>query len=91
MGCCGERRRAKSTSGPVQGAGVHHREVVSRDPPRRYPVVYFQYLGRTGLSAIGPISGKRYRFDGPGTIVAVDPRDRRSLAAVPSLRQVGQP
>jgi hypothetical protein len=91
MGCCGKRRGELATIGSVQGRKARPQEVVSRDQPRRYSVAYFQYLGRTGLSAIGPISGKRYRFDCPGAIVAVDPRDRRSLAGVPNLRQVGQP
>jgi hypothetical protein len=36
---------------------------------------------------IGPVSGKVYRFDGPGACLEVDPRDRMSLAAVPNLRR----
>ncbi len=39
------------------------------------------------MTVIGPISGIRYRFEGPGARLEVDPRDRRSLAAVPNLRQ----
>ncbi|MDX1546155.1 MAG: hypothetical protein R3247_04170, partial [Rhodothermales bacterium] len=52
---------------------------------------YFQYLGHTGLTVRGPRSGWTYRFDGPGAIVAVDPRDRRALAAIARLRQVPRP
>jgi hypothetical protein len=51
-------------------------------------VVCFEYVGPTGLTAIGGVSGRRYRFDRPGARVIVDPRDRPSLAAVPNLRQV---
>ena len=47
----------------------------------------FQYSGATAMVAIGPVSGKRYRFDGPGARVEVDPRDRRFLSNVPNLRQ----
>lgn len=49
--------------------------------------VYFEYRGKTGLSVLGPITGKRYRFSGYGDKVAVDVRDRPSLAAVPHLRE----
>jgi len=51
-------------------------------------VVQFEYVGRSSLMAIGPVTGRRYRFDGPGARVAVDRRDRRSLLSVPHLRQM---
>jgi|HubBroStandDraft_4_1064222.scaffolds.fasta_scaffold00004_187 hypothetical protein len=60
-------------------------------PPARVPrsnVAYFEYNGKTALTVIGPVSGVRYRFAAPGSRVAVDPRDRRSLAAVRHLAQV---
>ncbi|MCP5116738.1 MAG: hypothetical protein GY953_38415 [bacterium] len=57
-------------------------------PNRRSASAYFQYLGTTGMTVRAPITGTAYRFDGPGAILAVDPRDRRALAAVPNLRQV---
>ncbi len=53
----------------------------------RYQVC-FEYVGRTALTAIGGATGRRYRFEGPGARVVVDPRDRPSLAQVPTLRQV---
>jgi hypothetical protein len=56
-------------------------------PARRF-VVCFEYIGQTGMTAIGGATGRRYRFDRPGVRVIVDPRDRPSLAAVPNLRQV---
>lgn len=52
--------------------------------PRPKPV--FEYLGATALTVIGPASGLRYRFDRPGAALAVDPRDRAALEAVPLLR-----
>jgi hypothetical protein len=63
----------------------------SRDlnrPPAQPRAAVFQYIGKTGLTAIGPVSGRHYRFSHPGAIVEVDPRDRASLALVPNLRQV---
>jgi hypothetical protein len=50
------------------------------------PVV-FEYVGRTGLTVLGPITGHRYRFAGPGAKVPVDSRDAASLAAVPNLER----
>jgi hypothetical protein len=50
--------------------------------------VFFQYVGRTGLTVVGPVTGRRYRFDRPGARLEVDLKDRSSLAAVPHLRQI---
>jgi hypothetical protein len=49
--------------------------------------VFFEYVGKTGMTVTGPVSGKRYRFERAGSRVEVDLRDRRSLAGVPQLRQ----
>jgi len=46
----------------------------------------FQYVGTTGLTVEGPITGKRYRFAAPGARVAVDGRDAPSVRGVPNLR-----
>jgi len=48
----------------------------------------FEYVGKTAMTAIGAASGKGYRFDRPGAVITVDPRDRPSLALVPGLRLV---
>jgi hypothetical protein len=50
--------------------------------------VVFEYSGQPPMVVVGPVSGNRYRFDGSGARVEVDPRDRRSLAVTPRLRQV---
>jgi len=68
---------------PVPGDRVSLQRRAERDSP-----AFFQYLGQTGLTLIGPRTGKRYRFDGPGAVVAVDPKDQRALAGVTLLRQV---
>lgn len=49
--------------------------------------VAFEYAGATGLTAVGAITGRRYRFDRPGAAVDVDLRDAPSLAGVPQLRR----
>jgi len=48
----------------------------------------FEYRGGSVLTVIGQGTGLRYRFVGHGARVSVDPLDRVSLAAVPSLREV---
>jgi hypothetical protein len=50
--------------------------------------VNFEYTGATGLTVRGPISGRNYRFNGPGEHVAVDSRDAPSMMAVPRLKPV---
>jgi hypothetical protein len=50
--------------------------------------VVFEYSGQVPMIVIGPVSGNRYRFAGAGARTEVDPRDRRSLAGTPRLRQV---
>jgi hypothetical protein len=59
----------------------------SAGPPRQARPV-FEYVGRTSLTAVGAVTGTRYRFDRPGARVAVEPADKPSLAAVPLLRRV---
>jgi hypothetical protein len=59
-------------------------------PPRMIETaspVLFEYVGRTGLTATGTFTGRRYRFDGPGAQVEVDARDAPSLTGVPNLRR----
>lgn len=50
--------------------------------------VEFQYIGMTGLTVIGPLTGRRYRFERRGARVMVDGRDAYGLATVPTLRRV---
>ena len=59
-------------------------------PPQfaRYPSTTFEYTGLTGLTVSGPVTGRQYRFDRPGSRLEVDPRDRPSIAAIPVLRQI---
>jgi hypothetical protein len=88
MPCCGNQRKqfqAKTARLPPTNTAPAGSQ---RYLPAPRGAATFQYLGRTGLTAIGAASGKRYRFDGPGAIVPVDARDIHSLRAVPLLKQV---
>lgn len=50
--------------------------------------VQLEYVGRTSLITIGPVTGRRYYFGTPGVRLWVDARDHTSLASVPHLRRV---
>jgi hypothetical protein len=54
------------------------------------PETLFEYVGSTGMTVIGPMTGRRYRFDRPGATIAVDRRDAPGVGAVPNVRQAGQ-
>jgi hypothetical protein len=91
MSCCGQQRQRFSV-GTTNADQTRRREAGAKpNGPRPSAYAYFQYTGPTGLSVRAPNSGSRYRFNGAGAIVAVDPKDRRALAAVRQLRQVRGP
>jgi hypothetical protein len=81
--CCGRGRLGQGFSG--------------MQPPRtvpglaRPPGVTFEYVGRTRLIVTGPVTGRQYRFDRPGSQLEVDPRDSTSIARIPLLRKGGPP
>jgi hypothetical protein len=91
MSCCGQNRQrlrdfdsSQHLPGPAPAA---------KRPPRTQPlsIVYFEYVGKTGLTVIGPITGRRYRFPKPGAKISVDGNDALSLTTVPNLRQTHGP
>ena len=88
MPCCGKKRTQARRETQTGRAPEPAEKAVSQPNPVRDSAPRFQYLGKTGLTVIGPRTGRRYRFDRPGAVVTVDPRDWRSLAAVSVLKQV---
>ena len=48
------------------------------------PQLRLNYRERAGR----PMSGARYRFDGPGAKAQIDMRDAPSMAAVPNVRRL---
>jgi hypothetical protein len=90
MPCCGEKRAQARQTTQTRRVSEATQKTSSQTRPERKTQVYFQYLGDTGLTVVAR-TGKSYRFDNPGAIVAADPRDLRSLVAVPTLRLVRQP
>jgi hypothetical protein len=83
MSCCGRQGAQFQGTGQVPPRGTGRQR---QGLPR--PEVRFEYVGTTGLTVKGPVTGKRYRFDNPGSRLLVDPRDAPSMAAVPHLRRV---
>lgn len=87
MSCCGKHR----TAGAAPPPRVPTATAASPAQPARQISAFFEYVGRTGLTVVGPVSGRRYRFDAPSSRQPVDPVDKPSLARVPHLRQVAGP
>ena len=89
--CCG---KSKTTFGWGIASQPQGRPIATR-PALKAPIAPMQpsgstmkYIGRTALTVVGPATGVRYRFEGPGALVPVDARDRASLLQVPGLRLV---
>ena len=85
MPCCGQKK-PDFGPGPRSVQPYKSTNNVAR-PGYRYSV-YFEYVGNTALTVLGSATNKKYRFNGSGSRVEVDPRDRPSLAKVPNLREV---
>ena len=83
MGCCGKNRAAA----PVATHDAPRATVTRQTPTAQY----FEYVGKTGLTAVGPVTGRHYRFVRPGARLAVDERDAPSMAGVPNLRKAPAP
>ena len=87
--CCGRSRAQFLTRTPRLPPPRVATQTVGPPPQfARYPGMTFEYIGLSGLTVTGPVTGRRYRFDRPGTRVEVDRRDRASIAAIPLLRPV---
>ncbi len=90
--CCGQKRaQARKTSKTNQVSIPKPEEKAAPDAPQDgNSVPYFQYVGKnSGLIVIGKQTRKRYHFNRPGVVLAVDPMDKSSLTAIPYVRQVG--
>ena len=81
MSCCGKSR------GTVEGTFTSPRMQASRSGAHNSGVT-FEYVGTTGLTAVGSVTKRVYLFTEPGMRVTADRRDALSLLAVPLLRQI---
>ncbi len=76
--CCGSDRWPAA---PSAGLPERRRVEWSSNAAR------FEYVGRTALTVVSPLTGKKYRFPQPGVQVEVDPRDQSWIAFVPNLKR----
>lgn len=72
--CCGRSKRVANQPAAVPAS-------FERGP-------LFEYVGRTALTVVGPVTGARYRFDRPGARAHVHSGDGKAMAGVPALRAV---
>lgn len=86
--CCGANRTAFPQARTNTRTLSEVRPAPTSAGVQRNNVAFFEYTGRTAMTAVGPVTGLRYRFAGPGSRLAVDLRDRRRLAEIPHLTQV---
>jgi len=48
----------------------------------------FEYAGRTAITVIGNITGKKYRFSYPGDKQNIDHRDVKGMQSIPGLKKI---
>ena len=88
MSCCGQKRaQIRQTAQMQKNSRVEEKGGVF-SKAENISKVYFQYMGKTALTIVGPKTWNRYRFSKPGAIIPVDTRDKRALEDVPLLRPV---
>ena len=85
--CCGKNRTAVSQT-RVSSTGRTVLTSPAFATKQRSSSAYFEYIGKTAMTVIGPVSGTTYRFAATGGRVTVDLRDCAHLAAVPNLVRV---
>ena len=49
---------------------------------------HFEYIGKTGLTVTGLVTGRKYRFNFSGDVQPVDYEDSQSMMAVPVLKKL---
>ena len=84
MSCCGQKRRR--FHGKMSAQVFEPGDITPTEPPAGS--AFFEYLGSTAMTVLGPATGRRYRFGWPGALVAVALEDSGSLAGVPHLRKI---
>jgi hypothetical protein len=90
MSCCGKKRALARQAAKSRKPSKPTNNSTRQPEAERDTSIRFQYTGQSKLTVVGPNTRKHYRFDGPGAVTIVDPRDRNALAAVSVLRQVSK-
>jgi hypothetical protein len=78
---CGNKRNtfARPLSGTVAS---------ERTPSAMWQDVNFEYIGKSGLTVTGGVTGRKYRFNHPGDVQLIDYRDASGMSAIPNLKKV---
>jgi hypothetical protein len=97
MVCCGNKRsrlsipRRQSVAPKTARVGPQPARpgalARTSPPPVASGTTLFEYVGLTAMTVIGRVTGRRYRFERPGTTVAVDTRDVPGFSMVPHVRR----
>jgi hypothetical protein len=85
-----KRQQVTSRATPIRPVVIAANPNLGQSPILQ-KLTAFQYIGKTALTVIGPVSDRHYRFRQFRAIVEVDSRDSESLATLPNLRQIRTP
>ena len=101
MSCCGQKREAMTTSVRSEqrsnGYAAQKTFLMDRGAVRSpvvtpvatsAPAVTLVCRNPAVVSVTGPVTGKRYRFTGAGSMQAIDKRDADGLVATGSFQRV---
>jgi hypothetical protein len=86
--CCGAKSRSNLNANRGIAAPIQKAELSASHRFSVIPQVQFEYVGKTRMTVLSPITGIRYHFDSPGAQVVVDARDQGMMIHVPDLRPV---
>jgi hypothetical protein len=56
--------------------------------PHGYGYIHVRWEGKTPLRVVGGVTGNKYRFDGYGSVVAIDQRDQGNVKSIPGMKVV---
>ena len=80
---CGNKRSQYNQENNVSSGQTETSTITSK----QYTNSIFEYVGKTALTVVGNITGRRYRFNRPGDLQSIDSRDAAGMLAVPVLRR----
>jgi hypothetical protein len=82
--CCG--RNAFSTQdSPSRATAVS--STISATGNASPAATCFEYTGKTALTVVSPLTGKKYRFRHPGECLEIEVQDQFWIPFVPNLRR----
>lgn len=80
---CGNKRSTLNSQ-PLSGQTAM---IVNRQPLKMWPDISFEYIGNTGLTVKGNVTGKLYRYDKKGDTAFIDYRDASGMMRLSLLKR----